>query len=40
MWLLECNKTGRFIRQKTEAMARRAAHQMGITDYTLTPPKT
>ena len=34
-FILECTKTGRAWTYATEAMARRAARHLGLTDYTI-----
>lgn len=38
LWLLTCVKTGRFWWCANEAMARRRALDLGLTDYTVDPP--
>lgn len=35
MWILSCDKTGRWWRHRTEGMAARAARGLGLTCYTI-----
>lgn len=36
-WLLECERTGRFWWHSSSAHCMRAAHRLGLKDYTIRP---